>query len=61
MTGSSNAAIDKFMEMVANGMIRDFEEIPINEFTADELYELHVRGYIYAYTFRGKTVFKAVA
>lgn len=48
------------MEMVANGTIRDFEEIPIKEFAADELYELHVRGYIYAYTFKGKTVFKAV-
>lgn len=60
MTGTGNAAVDKFMEMVANGTIRDFEEIPIKEFTGDELYELHVRGYIYAYTFKGKTVFKAV-
>lgn len=56
----SNPAIDKFMDMVGNGSIRDFGEIPINEFTPEELYELYSRGYFYPFTFGGRTVFKAV-
>ena len=52
--------LEKFMEMVAMGTIRDFQPIPNGVFNISELNDLYVNGYIYLHQFRGGSEFRAV-